>query len=697
VLFGLAFGRIDNRIEKAYQLDRRHAMKKTQGTRDVLFEPIRIGTLEVKNRIYLPAMHLNMAVNYEVTEQLTEFYAERARGGAGLICVGYATVDELSGMMTCIGAHGDEYIPGLRRLAAAIKENGAKSAVQLNHSGRYNFSFFLGGKQAVAPSAVPSRLTKETPRELALDEIPVVIDAFVKAALRCREAGFEAVEVLHGTGYLISSFLSPYTNHRTDGYGGSFENRMRFGLEVMRAMRAAVGRDYPLTVRMNGNDFMPGGIGRRDLQTYARHLVAEGVDALCINVGWHEAQVPQIVTEVPRGVFAYLARGIRDLVSVPVIASHRINDPRTARELIGDGWCDMVAMGRSLIADPFLPEKARTGREHEIVHCVGCAQGCFDNVFKLRAVECLCNPRAGYERERTLEKAASPKKVMVVGGGPAGMTAAAAAAERGHRVTLYEKADRLGGQLLLAAAPPGRGEFGELAADLGRRLAALKAAVVLGAEVDGNLLDREKPEAVILATGAKPIMPPIPGADLGHVVQAWDVLQGEPAPGRSVVVIGGGAVGVETAMLLAEKGTLSAEALRFLLLSRAEDPDTLYELAARGTKEVVLVEMQDKLGKDIGKTTRWGMLQNLDRSRVVQKLATKVVEITARGVKVKVGDREETLAADTVVLAVGAVPHNPLKAECEKRGIFFKVVGDAAKVAMAFDAIHAGFLAAREI
>jgi 2,4-dienoyl-CoA reductase (NADPH2) len=673
------------------------AAPSARGSRDVLFEPIRIGTLEVKNRIYMPAMHLNMAVNFEVTDQLTEFYVERARGGAGLICVGYATVDEFSGMMTCIGAHRDEYVPGLRRLAAAIRENGAKSAVQLNHSGRYNFSFFLGGKQAVAPSAVPSRLTKETPRELSRDEIPGIIDAFVRAAARCREAGFDAVEVLHGTGYLISSFLSPYTNHRTDDYGGSLENRMRFGLEVMRAMRAAVGKDYPLLVRMNGNDFMPGGIGRRDLQTYARHLAGEGVDALCINVGWHEAQVPQIVTEVPRGVYAYLARGIRDLVSVPVIASHRINDPDTARELIGDGWCDMVAMGRSLIADPFLPEKARRGREHEIVHCVGCAQGCFDNVFKLRAVECLSNPRAGYERERVLHRTESPKRVMVVGGGPAGMSAAAAAAERGHRVTLYEKADRLGGQLHLAAAPPGRGEFGELAADLGRQLAGRKVPVVLGTEAGGDLLDRERPDVVILATGARPLRPPIPGADLGHVVQAWDVLQGVPAPGRRVVVIGGGAVGVETAMLLAEKGTLSAEAIRFLLLSRAEDPDTLYDLASRGTKEVVLVEMQDKIGKDIGKTTRWGMLQNLDRSRVVQKLATRVVEITADGVNVKVGDREETIEADTVVLAAGAEPHNPLQAECEKRNIPFKVVGDAAKVAMAFDAIHAGFLAALEL
>ncbi len=666
--------------------------------RDPLFEPITINQLELKNRIYMPAMHMNMADNFMVTDRLIDFYAERARGGAGMIVVGYATVDELSGNFFNIGAHKDEHIPGLTRLAAAINDNGARSAVQINHAGRYNSSFFLNGETPVAPSAIASRMTRETPRALTIEEIQGVIQSFAQAALRVQKAGFSAVEILSGTGYLISEFLSPLTNQRDDEYGGSFENRMRFGLEVMQAIRQAVGPDYPVIVRMNGNDFMPEGQGRKDLQVYARALVEQaGVDALCINVGWHEARVPQIVTSVPRGVFAYLSRGIKELVSVPVIASHRINDPLTAREMIGDGMCDMVAMGRSLIADPYLPEKARTGHDDEIVHCVACAQGCFDNLFKGKAVECLCNPKAGREKETRVEKAANAKKVMVIGGGAAGMSAALAAAERGHEVTLYEKSDRLGGQLYLAAAPPGRDEFGALARDLEKQIAISPVTVRLKQVVDEVLIDAEKPDAVILATGATPIAPPIPGSDQPHVVQAWDVLQNKAHVGRKVVIIGGGAVGVETALFLAEKGTLSGDAVKFLLVNRAESPETLYELAIKGTKEILLIEMLDKIGKDIGKSTKWTMFQELDRCNVKRKSVTKALEITANGVVVEGPEGQKEIPADTIVLAAGSASYNPLSAVVEKKGIAFNTVGDARQVAQAIDAIHQGFNAGQMI
>ncbi len=645
----------------------------------------------------MPAMHMNMAVNFEVSDQLIDFYAERARGGVGIITVGYATVDEYSGNVTNIGAHKDEFIPGLKRLAETIQENGARAAVQINHAGRYNFSFFLDGKQAVAPSAVPSRMTRETPRELTIDEIKDIINSFSQAALRVKKAGYDAVEVLSGTGYLISEFLSPFTNKREDDYGGSFENRMRFGLEVMQAIRQEVGDNFPVIVRMNGNDFMPGGNGRKDLQEYARRLVEVGVDALNINVGWHEAKVPQIVTSVPRGVFGYLAKGIKELVDVPVISGHRINDPATAREMIADGLCDMVAMGRPLIADPFLPEKAKAGHEKGLVHCIACAQGCFDNLFKLKPVECLCNPKAGHEKETAVKKTNAPKKVMVVGGGAAGMSAALSAFEKGHNVTLYEKGNYLGGQLYLAAAPPGREEFSELAKDLEHQIALSAINVVLGQSVDEALLDREQPDTVILATGALPIKPPIPGVELPHVVQAWDVLQDKVLTGRRVVIIGGGAVGVETALFLGEKGTLSAEAVKFLLINRAEDPKDLYRMAIKGSKEIVVIEMIDKMGRDIGKTTRWGIFQELHRHGVRTKTATKALQITADGVKVEANGKVEEIPADTIVLAAGAASYNPLQEFVDTKGIPCKVVGDAAGVALAFDAVHQGFAAGREI
>ncbi|OFW68290.1 MAG: NADH:flavin oxidoreductase [Actinobacteria bacterium RBG_13_63_9] len=540
-------------------------------------------------------------------------------------------------------------------------------------------------------------MTRETPRELTIEEVEQVIEAFAQAALRAQKAGFEAVEVLSGTGYLISEFLSPLTNQRKDEYGGPLENRMRFGLKIMRAVRRMVGENLPLIVRMNGNDFMPGGQGRGELQEYAKALVQNGVDALCINVGWHEAKVPQIVSFVPRAVFAYLARGIKELVDVPVIASHRINDPTVARQLISDGMCDMVAMGRSLIADPYLPEKTRNGKEDEIVHCVACAQGCFDHLFELKSIECLCNPKAGHEGELRIERAKKPKKVMVVGGGPAGMSAALAANERGHSVTLYERSDRLGGQLFLAAAPPGRQEFLELAKDLRKQVALKGIRVVLNQDVDAELLERESPDAVILATGAVPLTFPIPGADGPNVVQAWDVLEDKVVTGRRVVIIGGGAVGVETALFLAEKGTLSGDELKFLLVNKAEDPDTLYQLATRGTKKIVLIEMINKIGKDIGRSTRWGMLQDMTRFGVKADVETRAVEITENGVKVEYGGAVEEIPADTVVTAGGAESFNPLQKLLEEKGIPFRVAGDAGRVATAFDAVHGGFAAGREI
>ena len=524
---------------------------------DPLFRSIFIGSIELKNRIFMPAMHLNMCKNFLVTEQLIEFYRERAKGGVGLISVGYATVDELSGSPGNIGAHLDEHLPGLTALADAIHDGGAKATVQLNHAGRYNSSFFLGGRKPVAPSPVPSRLTRETPEELGVQEIQDIVRRFGEAAGRVQKAGFDLVEILAGTGYLISEFLSPLTNKRTDQYGGSLENRMRFGLEIIHEVKSRLGHAYPVLVRLNGNDFMEGGIGPEDLLAFAVALEQAGVDALCVNVGWHEAQVPQIVSKVPRGVFAYLARDMKKRVLIPVIASHRINDPKVARLLISENFCDMVAIGRALITDPWFPEKARTGRENEIVHCVACGQGCFDNLFKMKSVECLCNPRAGHEHELRPAKTKVPKKVLVVGGGVAGMSAAIAAAEQGHKVSLYEKGLHLGGQLHLAGAAPGRGEFLVFGEDLARQLALHDIRVLLNSPVDKKTLASECPDYLILATGGEPITPSIPGVDRENVVQAWDVLADTVVTGSKVVIIGGGAVGIETALLLAEQGTLS--------------------------------------------------------------------------------------------------------------------------------------------
>jgi 2,4-dienoyl-CoA reductase (NADPH2) len=665
--------------------------------RDPIFEPIIINTLKIKNRIYLPAMHLGMANDFKVTDQILNFYAQRAKGGPGMICAGYATVDELSGNTQNIGAHDDQFIPGLKKLSRAIKDNGSLSALQINHAGRYNFSFFLNGKQPVAPSPLASRMTKEIPKEMTKDDIKKTITCFAQAAFRVQKAGFDAIEVLSGTGYLISEFLSPLTNQRTDNYGGSFENRMRFGLEIAAAVRDAVGKDFPLIFRMNGNDFMEGGNSRLELIEYAKTLSDGPVDALCINVGWHEARVPQIITCVPRGAFSYLARGIKEKVNVPVIASHRINDPKTARRLLDEGSCDMVAMGRSLIADPMLPEKTRQGRENEIIHCIACAQGCFDNLFKLKHIECLCNPLAGYEGTLLAKKVTSSKKVLVIGAGPAGMTAALTAHSRGHHIIIYESRNRVGGQLYLAAAPPGRQEFAQLAQDLETQIAIKKIPLVLNTKVTEELIKRENPDTIILATGAKPLMPNIPGIDLDHVVTSWDVLKNKVFTGKNIAIIGGGSVGVETALFLAQKGTLSAETIKFLLVNRAEDPETLFEMATRGTKEITLIEMLDKVGKDIGKSTKWGMMQDLGRYNVNTITGSKVIKIISKGLMIEKAGKIQEIMADTIVVAAGSVSNNPLESLVEKMGVDCRVVGDAKKVSLAFDAVHQGYKTGLEV
>lgn len=658
---------------------------------DPLFRAIFIGPVELKNRIFMPAMHLNMCRDFQITDQLIAFYRARAEGGAGLISVGYATVDELSGSPANIGAHGDEHLPGLTALALAIHEGGAKATVQLNHAGRYNPSVFLGGRKPVAPSAIPSRLTRETPKEMDAQEIRQTIRRFGEAAGRVKKAGFDIVEILAGTGYLISEFLSPLTNQRTDEYGGSLENRMRFGLEVIAEVKSHVGDDFPLLVRLNGNDFMEGGTGPVELLDFGAALERAGVHALCVNVGWHEALVPQIVTKVPRGVFAYLARDMKKRVSIPVIASHRINDPKIARLLITEQFCDMVAIGRALIADPAFPEKAASGREDEIVHCVACGQGCFDNIFKMKPVECLCNPRAGREYKGEPQKSATPKKVMVVGGGVAGMSAAIGAAERGHQVSLYEKSSRLGGQLYLAGAAPGRSEFLVFADDLVQQVGLQQIKVMLNSTVDRATLEREKPDYLILATGGRPITPPIAGAEREIVVQAWDVLGGRAGTGRRVVVIGGGAVGVETGLFLAEQGTLSGEELKFLLVNGEVSREKLYELATEGSKEVTVVELAEHLGANFGKSTRWGMLQDMGRFGVRALLKSTVLEITGDGVRVECAGEERLLAADSVVLAVGTRAENPLQAVAEELQIECQVVGDAVAPGTVFEANHQGY------
>lgn len=662
---------------------------------DILFTPVTINKLILKNRIYMLPMWLGLCKNNEIGSKVIDFYEERAKGGAAMIAAGFATVNTLA-QGPVFGGHDDRFLPGLSAFAGAIQQHGCAAVMQINHAG--SNAFLADGIKPVAASGVPG-MAKVVPEPLTLEGIRQTVADFGETADRMKRAGFDAVEILAATGYLISQFLSPVSNKRTDDYGGPLENRMRFGIEVARSVRTAVGPDFPVIVRINGHEFMKGGLTRDESKLFAGNLVEQGgVDCVNVNVGWHQAYVPQITSNVPRGVWGYLSRGIREIVNVPVVASHRIPDPETGRRLLADHMCDIVGMGRSLISDPYLPEKARMGEEDRIVTCIACAQGCFDAIPQFRAATCLCNPRVGRERATAAIIASKKKRVMVVGGGAAGINAALAASEQGHLVSLYESGDRLGGQLHLAGTPPGREEFVVFANVLSRQVEKSPVKVCLNTEMTREYIEAEQPDHVVVATGAVPAVPPIPGVDLPHVVQAWDVLADKVITGERVVIVGGGAVGVETALFLAEKGTLTGEMLKFLMVNRAEDYEELYQLAITGSKKVTLVEMIDKLGRDIGPTTRWGMLKNMKRPGIVAKTSTTALEITSEGIYVA-GTKGETelIPADTIVLASGATSYNPLEGYLEKSGIPYQVAGDALQIARAMEAVRQGFDAGRAI
>jgi 2,4-dienoyl-CoA reductase (NADPH2) len=394
---------------------------------------------------------------------------------------------------------------------------------------------------------------------------------------------------------------------------------------------------------------------------------------------------------VPRGAFSYLARGVKEAVGIPVISSNRYSDPVLAERMLRQGVADLIAMGRPLIADPDLPRKAFDGRLGEIQACVACNQGCFDHIFAQEPVACLVNPRCGQEGSLKAQSVARPKRVTVVGGGPAGMQAAVCASARGHQVTLWEKEARLGGQLNLAAVPPGREELGSLVISLSSQLSRAGVELRLGEEATRESVLETDPEAVIVATGAKAAAPEIPGVDGEHVVQAWDVLADKVDVGECVVVLGGGATGCLVALYLAQLGTIDAPTLRFLVQNQAESWETLEQLVSKGTKDVTLVEMLPKFGRDIGLTSRWVILQDLLRSGVKMLPQAVATKITPQGVEVTVADSDRRIVADTVVLATGVSPQKSVYDDLLGRVSELYLIGDASEPRKAFDAIHEGF------
>jgi 2,4-dienoyl-CoA reductase (NADPH2) len=659
-----------------------------------LFSSITINSLEIRNRIAYPSLGLLYSYDTKLNDRYYHFYDEIAQGGAGIVTVGPVGVDFIGSGFVPLSLAQDEAIESFAKATQMIRARGASPWIQLFHGGAYTHPFLINNDIPMAPSAVFSKYSKTTPRAMTTEDIRGVQQAFADAAGRAMEAGFEGVEIIGSAGYLITQFLSPLKNLRQDEYGGSFENRVRFPRQIIERVRERVGPDFPIGVRMAGNDFVEGSTRDDQMPRIAKVYELSGADVLNVTGGWHESKIPQLPMELPRAGFSFLAMNIRQAVSIPVMASNRISTPDQAEKILADGQADMVNLGRVLIADPFWPRKAKAGRAEEIRPCVACSQGCTDELFNGRPVSCIGNARAGFEGERNIEKTSRPRQVMVVGAGVAGLEAAVTAKKAGHRVAIYEKDGDIGGQIWIAAAPPHKQELLEFIRYYGAMVKKYEIPVHLNTCVDLELIKKINPDHLIIAQGAALLIPPIDGTNDTSVRSSWEVLRENPCLRKNVAVIGGGAVGLETAHFVAKKGTLSPEMLHFLMTYEALKIERIRHYMFNGASRVTVFEMLEKAGQDVGKSTRWILMNNLARYGVKILTQSKVVSIKEGVVSY---EREGALCEekfDTVILASGSRPVQTLEENIRNLDISFSVIGDCVRPGKINDAIHGGFLAA---
>jgi len=634
-----------------------------------LFEPGKIGAMELKNRIVMPPMATGFASDDgSVTDRLIAYYEERAKSGPGLIIVEITCIDSPvgRGLATQINIDDDRFIPGLARLARAIKQHGVRAAIQLHHAGRQTSSRVTGFKP-VAPSPIPGR-DGEMPKELTVDEIKRLVECFAQGARRAREAGFDGVEIHGAHGYLVSQFLSPLSNKREDEYGGSVENRARFLVEIIKAVRSKVGHGFPLWCRLSAVEMnIEGGITLEETKVVARLAQEAGVDA--IHVSAHSAGVvrrPPMAQ--PPGALIEYAEGVKKAVSVPVIAVGRIT-PELGEEALRQGKADFIAMGRQFLADAHVVEKIADGRLDDITPCLRCFF-CLDSLGRRRGkgVQCVVNPTLGREREWALLPAGRPKKVVVVGGGPGGMQAAIIAAQRGHRVTLFERANELGGQLLLAARPPFKDNIEVYRRYLVNQVTKLGVEVRLGQKFTPELLPALKPDVVVLATGVEPFIPEIPGIRGKNVLLANQVLNGAET-GQRVAIIGGELVGCETALYLLEKG-----------------------------KQVTIMRRGARLATKVNRSIRGPMLERLRAKGATILTGVDYQKITSAGVVIKDNaGKEKIVEADTVVLATGATPNDELVALLKGKVPRLVRIGDCVTPRSIKEAVEEGYQAGMTI
>ncbi|MFF8442166.1 FAD-dependent oxidoreductase [Streptomyces californicus] len=654
-----------------------------------LLSPLDLGFTTLPNRVLMGSMHIGLEEAERGFERMAAFYAERARGGVGLIVTGGIAPSERAcsfpgGAKMTTEAEAEQH----REITSAVHAAGGRIAMQILHFGRYAHHPDL-----VAPSALKAPISGFTPNALTDEQVEETVEEFVRAAELARHAGYDGVEIMGSEGYLINEFIVSATNHRTDRWGGGYENRIRFPVEIVRRVRERVGRDFILIYRLSMLDLVPGGSTLEEVVTLAKEIEAAGATIINTGIGWHEARIPTIATSVPRAAFTWVTEKVRGAVSVPLVTSNRINTPEVAEEVLASGRADMVSMARPFLADPEFVAKAAADRADAINTCIGCNQACLDHIFSLRITSCLVNPRACHETELVLSPTRTRKRVAVVGAGPAGLACAVTAAERGHAVTLFDAADAIGGQLNVARRVPGKEEFDETLRYFRTRLAELAVELRLSTRADAGKLAGF--DEIVLATGVEPRTPAIPGTDRPNVVSYLDVLRDGAPVGDRVAIVGAGGIGFDVAEFLTDGG--EAASLDAETFFRQWGVDTAY--ADRGglraperpkpPRAVHLVQRKTtKVGAGLGKTTGWIHRTEL-RHRGVEMIAGASYDlIDDEGLHLTVDGERRVLPVDTVVLCAGQEPRRELYEELRAGSVPVHLIGGA-DVAAELDAKRA--------